>query len=85
MDIQGFECFAMDGMHAVLKQTQQIKYEVTDTLLGAFDNCSSQILLTKMRDSGFDVLDLNHNPVSYDGNPPDADYLSVRTMHNITV
>ena len=83
MDIQGFECFAMSGMHNVLKRTQQIKYEVIDIFLEAFDNCSSQILLMKMQESGFDVLDLKHNPVSMDGKPPNGDYLSVKTRKSL--
>ena len=55
MDIQGYECNAMRGMHGLLARTYQIKFESDNRLLGVFDNCSSNMLFSQMRDSGFGI------------------------------
>jgi hypothetical protein len=58
MDVQGFECFVIDGMKHVLKNTDTLKFEVDESLLTRFVNgkaCSGSHLVRKIQAAGFSV------------------------------
>jgi FkbM family methyltransferase len=59
LDAQGFECYIIDGMGAVLHRTQAIKAEVAYHWLSNFEGCSDAIMLDKLRSYDFDIFEGN--------------------------
>jgi FkbM family methyltransferase len=55
MDVQGFECYVVDGMRNVLERTSIIKTEKTEQFLQG-QGCSAEKLVKKLEDSKF-ILD----------------------------
>jgi hypothetical protein len=67
MDVQGFECFVVDGMRRIMKNTNTIQFEVDDELLARFVNgkaCSGSRLVRKIQDAGFNVTASQGGPVA---------------------
>jgi FkbM family methyltransferase len=85
MDIQGYECYAMRGMHGLLAKTYQIKFETDNRLLGVFDSCSSDILFSQMRENGFGIYsDRAESTKPLLGNAPEgmADYFAMKKQES---
>jgi FkbM family methyltransferase len=55
MDVQGFECFVVDGMNLVLQRIGTIATEMADKWLTA-QGCSGAALAYRMRAADFDVI-----------------------------
>eukprot|EP00522_Entomoneis_paludosa_P003155 CAMPEP_0172476166 /NCGR_PEP_ID=MMETSP1065-20121228/70242_1 /TAXON_ID=265537 /ORGANISM="Amphiprora paludosa, Strain CCMP125" /LENGTH=457 /DNA_ID=CAMNT_0013234387 /DNA_START=104 /DNA_END=1477 /DNA_ORIENTATION=- len=70
MDIQGYECFAMDGMQRVLQQINVIKTEATALWLDA-QGCSEQGLKDRITNAGFSITSIfNGEIVGHRGGAP---------------
>jgi hypothetical protein len=81
MDVQGFECFVIDGMKNVLKNTDRLKFEVDESLLTRFVNgkaCSGSQLVRKIQAAGFSVQ------TSQGGTVADLTKLSDEQLSKIT-
>lgn len=60
IDVQGFECRALDGMQKLFRHVQVLRIELADRWLKA-QGCSSTELLGKLRELGF-LVDLASPP-----------------------
>jgi FkbM family methyltransferase len=57
MDVQGFECYVVDGGRKVLSHTTTIKTELEAGKLRGHDGCSETILVDKLVGAGFPLQD----------------------------
>jgi FkbM family methyltransferase len=55
MDVQGYECRALEGMNKIISNMRTIKFEVANRWLLA-QGCSDVILFEKLKSFGFDIF-----------------------------
>lgn len=55
MDAQGFECYILEAMEAVMTQVPAVKTELAPRWLKSFEGCSPIILQEKLQFMGFDI------------------------------
>ena len=68
MDVQGYECRALEGMKRIISNMRTIKFEVANRWLLA-QGCSDITLFEKLKSFGFDIYHGNgilHKPIARD-------------------
>ena len=68
MDVQGYECRALEGMNRIISNMRTIKFEVANRWLLA-QGCSDITLFEKLKSFGFDIYHGNgilHKPIARD-------------------
>ena len=68
MDVQGYECRALEGMNKIISNMRTIKFEVANRWLLA-QGCSDITLFEKLKSFGFDIYHGNgilHKPIARD-------------------
>jgi hypothetical protein len=66
MDVQGFECFVVDGMTNILNNANTLKFEVDEELLTRFVSgkaCSGSRLVKTIQAAGFIVKASQGGPI----------------------
>jgi hypothetical protein len=66
LDVQGYECFVLDGMQLLLGRTQRVQFEVDDQLLSRHvtgNACFGSRLVRTFQEADFEVSTENGAPV----------------------
>lgn len=66
MDVQGYECFVLNGMKQLLGSTQRVQFEVDDQLLSRHatgNACFGSRLVRTLQEADFEVSTENGAPV----------------------